>query len=137
MPIGRQISQLAKTVYFNRDTIYAGLTGTATGISASATFRDLEDAWINKHKWYDPFKPKRGKGDIVFENDSPFNQTLRTVDDNTGIGRYHSYSGNSKRLSSRRHKPRTRGFGRSRHKSCLCRTLAYWSERQRKWKLLT
>ncbi len=103
-----------KTAYSQIEQVYYGTIGTIEGLAASTTFRDLQDQYVgskkvrfekpgfNLEKWqknyynrYNPFKGKKGKGDVyVNATSSEVGKTLSTDESiNRGSGRstQHSY----------------------------------------------
>ena len=83
MAIGQKVYKLAQTAIQNRDKIYAGLTGTATGIGTSPQASELWRRYVDKSNWRDPYKTRRGKAGDAFINESDNQQESPMLTKNT------------------------------------------------------
>jgi len=64
--LGEGIRQLPR-IRYEADRLFATATGTAIGIGAAPGVKQFYREWISKQDWKNPYKSRRGKGEIVVE----------------------------------------------------------------------
>ncbi len=92
------------------DKLIAVSIGTGIGVSQGDTVGRTWEMYVNKKKPFrDPFKPKRGKGDVVYEGTDSQRETLRPADSKFAnrYWYYQYYRGRWRRASKRKCAPRS------------------------------